>query len=58
MKSETKYKVEKKSEAKSDLEHAGDKVKAGTKAFGNKMKEAGRELDMEYKKEKFKEDID
>jgi len=58
VKSEAKYKVGNKSEVEKDVEDAGDKLKAGAKAVGNKIQEASRDLDTEYKKEKFKEEID
>lgn len=52
------YRVDRKSEAERDLEDAGDKVLAGAKAVANKAKEAGRDLDAEYQKEKLKEKLD
>jgi hypothetical protein len=52
------YRVDRKSEAERDLEDAGDKVQAGAKAVANKAKEAGRDLDAEYQKEKLKEKLD
>jgi len=53
--SETKFKVEKKSETGQDLEDAGDKIKAGAKAVANKVKDPDKDLDTEYEKEKIKE---
>jgi hypothetical protein len=55
VKSETKYKVENKSDAEKDVENAGDKIKAGAKAVANKIKDPGRDLGTEYEKEKIKE---
>lgn len=52
------YRVDRKSEAERDLEDAGDKVQAGAKAVTNKAREAGRDLDAEYQKEKLKEKLD
>jgi hypothetical protein len=40
------------------LEDASDKVKAGAKAIANKAREAGRDLEWEYRKEKLKEKLD
>jgi hypothetical protein len=56
--SETKYKVENKSDAERDVENAGDKIKAGAKAVANKIKDPDRDLGTEYEKEKIKEEID
>jgi hypothetical protein len=58
VKSETKYKVENKSDAERDVENAGDKIKAGAKAVANKIKDPDRDLGTEYEKEKIKEEID
>ena len=44
-------------EAKETLDEAGDKIKAGAKAAGNKLKDPDRDLDTEYDKEKIKEDL-
>lgn len=41
-----------------DIEKAGDKMKAGAKAAGEKMKDAGDEVKTEYNKEKVKEKLD
>ncbi|HEY7108742.1 MAG TPA: hypothetical protein VH415_04880 [Nitrososphaeraceae archaeon] len=56
IKSETK--VERKGEIEQDLENAGDKIKAGAKALGNKIEDPDRDLGTEYNKEKFKENVD
>ena len=45
-------------EAGEELENAGDKVKAGAKAVGNKLADTDRDLDTEYQKEKIKEKLD
>jgi hypothetical protein len=58
MPDEYEVKVRKKSEAEKDLEDASDKVKAGAKAVTNKAKDAGRDLDWEYRKEKLREKLD
>lgn len=58
VKSKTKFEVENKSEAKKDTENAVDKIKAGAKAVGNKIKDPDRDLGTEYEKEKIKEKID
>ncbi|HEX9317801.1 MAG TPA: hypothetical protein VF884_02580 [Nitrososphaeraceae archaeon] len=58
VRSETKYKVENKSDAERDVENAGDKIKAGAKAVANKIKDPDRDLGTEYEKEKIKEEID
>lgn len=58
VKSETKYKIENKSGAESDVENAGDKVKAGAKAVANKIKDPNRDLRTEYDKEKIKEELE
>jgi|GEM_PF-1899714 hypothetical protein len=58
MADEFEVKIRKKSEAEKDLEDASDKVKAGAKAVANKVREAGRDLELEYRKEKLKEKID
>jgi len=41
-----------------ELENAGDKIKAGAKAVGNKLADPDRDLDTEYQKEKIKEKLD
>ncbi|MDX1373841.1 MAG: hypothetical protein R3321_15305 [Nitrososphaeraceae archaeon] len=42
---------------KNDLENAGDKIKAGAKAVGKKIEDPDRDLEVEYNKEKVKEQI-
>ena len=44
-------------EAEETLDEAGDKIKAGAKAVGNKLKDPDRDLDTEYDKEKINEDL-
>lgn len=39
------------------LDEAGDKIKAGAKAMGNKLKDPDRDIGTEYNKEKFKEEV-
>jgi hypothetical protein len=56
--SKTKYKVDDKTQTERDLEDAGDKIKAGAKAVTNKIKDPDRDLGVEYKKEKLKEEVD
>jgi hypothetical protein len=36
----------------------GDKIKAGAKAVANRVDDAGRDLEAEYRKEKVKEKLD
>ncbi|HEX7033117.1 MAG TPA: hypothetical protein VF172_08970 [Nitrososphaera sp.] len=43
---------------KEGMEDAADKMKAGAKAAGNKMQDAGSEVKSEYSKEKVKEKLD
>lgn len=45
-------------DAGEELENAGDKVKAGAKAVGNKLVDPDRDLETEYQKEKIKEKLD
>jgi len=45
-------------DAGEELENAGDKVKAGAKAVGNKLADPDRDLETEYQKEKIKEKLD
>jgi hypothetical protein len=45
-------------DAAEKLEDAGDKVKAGAKATGNKLADPDRDIDTEYQKEKIKEKLD
>lgn len=54
----SKVEVNRKSETGRDLEDAGDKIKAGAKAVGNKIKDPDKDLGTEYDKEKFKEKVD
>ncbi|MEW6604232.1 MAG: hypothetical protein AB1351_06035 [Thermoproteota archaeon] len=46
------------SDIEKDVENAGDKMKAGAKAAGEKVKDAGKEMKTEYNKEKVKEKLD
>ena len=39
----------------STLDEAGDKIKAGAKAVGNKIRDPDEDVGTEYNKEKFKE---
>jgi hypothetical protein len=57
IKKETEFEVGK-SDTEEDLENAGDKVKAGAKAFGKKVADPDRDLESEYQKEKIKEKLD
>jgi hypothetical protein len=41
-----------------DMKDAGDKMKAGAKAAGNKMADTDRDTETEYNKEKIKEKLD
>lgn len=52
------FKVDKKTEAERDMEDAADKVRAGAKAVGNKIREPDKDLDTEYAVEKVKEKLD
>jgi len=54
----SKVEVNRKSETERDLEDAGDKIKAGAKAVGNKINDPDKDLGTEYDKEKFKEKVD
>jgi hypothetical protein len=54
-KEEVKREVDTKSEAKQDMEDAGDKMKAGAKAIGAKMKDPDRDMGAEYEKKKSEE---
>jgi hypothetical protein len=51
-------KVDRKSKTERDLENVVDKIKAGARALANKVDDAGRELDAEYRKKKVKEKLD
>lgn len=42
---------------KNELENTGDKIKAGAKAVGKKIEDPDRDLEVEYNKEKVKEQI-
>ncbi|HXG07921.1 MAG TPA: hypothetical protein VNI77_11425 [Nitrososphaera sp.] len=46
------------SDVKEGMEDAGEKIKAGAKAMGEKMKDTGKDLQTEYNKEKIKEKLD
>jgi hypothetical protein len=54
-KEEVKREVDTKSEAKQDLEDAGDKMKAGAKAMGSKMEDPDRDMGAQYEKKKTEE---
>jgi hypothetical protein len=54
----SKVEVNRKSETERDLEDAGDKIKAGAKAVGNKIKDPDKDIGTEYDKEKIKEKAD
>jgi hypothetical protein len=54
----SKVEVNRKSDAERDLEDAGDKLKAGAKAVGNKIRDPDRDLGTEHDKEKLKEKVD
>ena len=56
-KEEVKREVHTKSEAKRDLEDAGDKMKAGAKAMGAKMKDPDRDMGAQYEKKKAEEKL-
>lgn len=43
---------------KEGMEDTADKMKAGAKAAGNKMQDAGSEMKSEYNKERVKEKLD
>ena len=51
-KEEVRREIETKSEAKQDLEDAGDKIKAGARAMGAKMDDPDRDLGAQYEKKK------
>jgi hypothetical protein len=57
IKKETEFEVEK-TDTEEELEDAGDKVKAGAKAFGKKVADPDRDLESEYQEEKIKEKLD
>ena len=54
-KEEVKREVDTKSEAKQDLEDAGDIMKAGAKAMGAKMEDPDRDMGAQYEKKKAEE---
>ena len=54
-KEEVKREVDTKSEARQDLEDAGNKMKAGAKAMGAKMEDPDRDVGAEYEKKKAEE---
>jgi hypothetical protein len=56
-KEEVKREVDTKSEAKRDLEDAGDKMKAGAKAMGAKMKDPDRDMGAQYERNKAEEKL-
>ena len=56
-KEEVKREVDTKSEAKGDLQDAGDKMKAGAKAIGAKMEDPDRDMDAQYEKKKTEEKL-
>ena len=58
VKKEVKYDVDTKSDTETGLEDAGDKIKAGAKAFGKKVSDPDRDVGDEYQKEKIKENMD
>ena len=54
IKKETEFE-DAKTDTEEELEDAGDKVKAGAKAFGNKVADPDKDLESEYQEEKIKE---
>lgn len=56
-KEEVKREVDTKSEAKGDLQDAGDKMKAGAKAMGAKMEDPDRDMGAQYEKKKTEEKL-
>jgi hypothetical protein len=56
-KEEVKREVDTKSEAKGDLQDAGDKMKAGAKAVGAKMEDPDRDMGAQYEKKKTEEKL-
>jgi hypothetical protein len=54
----SKTKVDTKGDTEREVEDAGDKIKAGAKAIGSKIKNPKRDLGTEYRKEKIKESVD
>ena len=57
IKKETEFE-DTKTDTEEGLEDAGDKVKAGAKAFGKKLADPNKDLESEYEKEKIKEKMD
>jgi hypothetical protein len=57
IKEETEFEVGE-TDTEEELEDAGDKVKAGAKAFGKKVADPDRDLESEYQEEKIKEKLD
>ena len=57
IKKETEFE-DTKTDAEEELEDAGDKVKAGAKAFGKKVADPDKDLESEYQKEKIAEKMD
>ena len=51
------FEVEK-TDTEEELEDAGDKIKAGAKAFGKKVEDPDRDIEAEYQEEKIKEKMD
>ena len=56
-KEEVKREVDTKSGAEQDLKDAGDKMKAGAKAMGAKMKDPDRDMGAQYEKNKAEEKL-
>jgi hypothetical protein len=56
-KEEVKREVDTKSEAERDLEDVGNKMKAGAKAMGAKMKDPDRDMGAQYEKKKAEEKL-
>ena len=44
-------------DAEEGFDEAGDKIKAGAKAMGNKIKSPNSDLSAEYREEKLKEEV-
>ena len=57
IKKETEFE-DTKTDTEEELEDAGDKVKAGAKAFGKKVTDPDKDLESEYEKEKITEKMD
>ena len=57
IKNKTEFEVGKK-DTEEELEDAGDKVKAGAKAFAKKVADPDKDFESEYQEEKFKEKLD